>query len=289
MVEIGAPIFVLAIHPRSGTNFLTDLLCAHPLVDRSPIPEDFLAERAGLLATYAEQLIERWEPFFQRGRIGRDDYTPDRLLAHFGQSLLQFAGGRNSKRHMVFKTPALLDLANLQRLFPSGQMIVLLRDPRSIAESWMHAGFDELASLEKVGYQWANTVRALERELDPQNGGVDRDRLHFVRFEQLARDPADEYAKLSNLIGLVPDADAFTYAADPPVIGSSFENTKDTRRGRGLRPTFTPKRRPQDFDPTCRWAHWSTNTHRRFNRICGTVMRRWGYLPVNEQVSVPPP
>lgn len=286
MVKPGAPIFILAIHPRSGTNFLSDLMCAHPLVDRSPIPEDFIAERAGLLADYADTLVQRWEKYFQRGRLGRAEYTPDRLLAQFGQTLLRFIGEADPKQHLLLKTPALLDLATLQRLFPFGQMIVLLRDPRSIAESWLQAHFEERTSLEKVGYRWAQSVRALERELDPKNGRLDRERLHFVRFEQLSRDPANEYEKLLGALGLPPDPGAVAYAADPPVIGSSFGSGDTGGSWRGTRPNFTPTRRPEGFDPTCRWAHWSAVSHHRFNRVCGTVMARWGYAPVTEQTSI---
>lgn len=288
MVDAGAPVFVLALHPRSGTNFLSDLLSAHPLVDRSPVPEDFIAERAGILSEYAENLVGKWEKYFDRGRLKREDYTADRLLCQFGQSLLAFIGQPNSERHMLLKTPALLDLPTLQRLFPTGQMLILLRDPRSIAESWLQSNFEDGASVESVGYRCAQNMRALERWLNSGNKMADRERLHFVRFEELARSPCSEYQKILERIGLPYNAEAVAYAEDPPIIGSSFGNQDHKRRHRSSTPTFAPRRRPQGFDPTCRWAHWSIHTHRRFNRVCGSIMARWGYAPITEQSHIIP-
>jgi hypothetical protein len=123
-------------------------------------------------------------------------------------------------------------------------------------------------------------MRTLEGWLDPREPTVDRARIHFVRFEELARDPAGEYTRLLEAIGLPMDPEAIAYAADPPVIGSSFRSETRDQSQRGERPNFTPQPRPEGFDPTVRWTHWSPQTHSRFNRTCGTIMSRWGFAPI---------
>ena len=213
MIDAGAPIFVLAPHPRSGTNLLWHLLSAHPAIDRSPVPEDYIAVQAHQLVEYAENLVSRWERFFASERLDRAEYRPDELLAEFGQGLINFVGPPKADRHLLMKMPTTVGLPDLQRLFPTGRMLILLRDPRSIAESWTHASFGYGSSLEDVGYRWATRMRALENWLDPEEPVLDRDRLHFVRFEQLAHDPAGEYERLLEALSLPLDPEAIAYAA----------------------------------------------------------------------------
>jgi protein-tyrosine sulfotransferase len=280
MINVGAPIFVLAPQPRSGTNMLSHLLSAHPSIDRSPVFEDFIGVNACELVDYAENLIGIWGKLAQNERLDWSKYTPDELLVDFGRSLLNFVGPPKPGRHLLLKSPTTEGLPNLQRLFPTGHMLILLRDPRSVAESWARANFEHGSSVEIVGRRWASRMRTLESWLKLEKPALDRARIHFVRFEDLARDPAREYARILEAIGLPLDADSISYAADPPVIGSSFGSEADTLSERRNRPDFAPQRRPDGFDPTVRWRDWSHQTHSRFNRTCGTIMRRWGYTPI---------
>ena len=47
--ESPRPIFILGIMPRSGTNFLHQLITLHPACVSSPVWEDFLIYPAPLL------------------------------------------------------------------------------------------------------------------------------------------------------------------------------------------------------------------------------------------------
>ena len=66
---IEAPIFILGITRRSGTNFLWKLLEQHPHVACIPtVAEDFTLEHADLLLRYADDTTAMWnaEWNFQR-------------------------------------------------------------------------------------------------------------------------------------------------------------------------------------------------------------------------------
>ena len=46
------PIFILGITPRSGTNFLQDILCFHPDCGAGPVREYFLLHYASFSKNY---------------------------------------------------------------------------------------------------------------------------------------------------------------------------------------------------------------------------------------------
>ena len=54
------PIFILGITPRSGTNFLQDILCLHPDCGAGPVREDFLLHYADFIQNYISNLSHTW-------------------------------------------------------------------------------------------------------------------------------------------------------------------------------------------------------------------------------------
>ena len=60
------PIFILGIMPRSGTNYLWDLLRVHPACApaREPIREDFFIEESDDLLAFTRHVAERWDPMW---------------------------------------------------------------------------------------------------------------------------------------------------------------------------------------------------------------------------------
>lgn len=55
-------ILVLGIMPRSGTNYLYDLLLTHADCTASRVPEDFLVAQAHWLNGYVEAVHGKWSP-----------------------------------------------------------------------------------------------------------------------------------------------------------------------------------------------------------------------------------
>lgn len=277
MVGLHRPIFVLALKGRSGTNYLRDLISAHPDVFRSDIPEDFLMMRAGQLTDYADRLLREWQSHTWYERFDLEAYTADNLLERLGWAMLQFVGETDRPGRMILKTPYLGDLSAALRLFPSGKMLILLRDPRSIVESTMRSHWYNGASLEEQGSAWARSARYLENFLRDHQEAVRNGRIRLVRYEKLVRQPRQELTQLLDFLELSQDDHAISRADQSPVIGSSF-----LARTSSGDVDFRPVERPPNFDPVCRWSHWTPAQHRRFNRVCGAMMERWGYPMVTE-------
>ncbi len=197
---------------------------------------------------------------------------PDTILEPVGRALLEAVGPPGAGIRPLLKTPLLQDERAALRLFPRGQMVIILRDPRSIAESLRHAHWGEGTPLPDAGARWAKAARRLEQFLVDETEAVRAGRIRLVRYERLVEDPAGELAVLFEALGMTPDAEALAQARTAPVIGSSFmPRTEDGRTD------FRPRTRPADFDPRKRWAHWTARDHRRFNKVCGAMMERWGY------------
>src|SRR5689334_20734414 len=81
-----APVFVLGMAQRTGTNFLHDLLCLHPDFVPSRIFEDYLSCYTDLLVRYAAEVSGRWNR-----KWGIDEGTGrDLICGHLGNGLIQF-------------------------------------------------------------------------------------------------------------------------------------------------------------------------------------------------------
>ena len=90
------PVFIHGILPRSGTNFLWDLLLLHPDCARArePINEDMFLDHSNHLTAFVDNLRAGWDPVW--GTFGDD--LPDRLYAGIGEGLVSFLWADRSRR-----------------------------------------------------------------------------------------------------------------------------------------------------------------------------------------------
>ncbi|MEQ8604299.1 MAG: sulfotransferase [Marivibrio sp.] len=265
------PILIRALRGRSGTNHLADLLARHPDVALCEVAEDMLSFQAGKLVEYADGL------FGVLSEIGRAQDLPparrsaDALTAGLGEALAAYLGAPAVPRPL-FKSPAFQDERAALRLMPTASLVVLLRDPRSIAESAVRAHWGQGRTPVAVGADWAKAARRLDRFLSDSADLTRAGRVHLVRFEALAERPRKTLAALLGQLDLAATAEVLDYAEAAPVIGSSYL----PRDPSGLT-DFRPQPRPEGFDPRTRWAHWGPKEHKAFNRVCGVMMERFGY------------
>src|SRR5258708_3907506 len=82
------PIFIQGVLPRSGTNFLWDLLLLHPdcTRGREPVNEDFFLEHSNHLTEFVEVVRGTWDPIW--GTFGPDIQA--RLCEGIGEGLVSF-------------------------------------------------------------------------------------------------------------------------------------------------------------------------------------------------------
>lgn len=276
MAERPDAILLFGIAPRSGTNYLYDLLRLHPEVGICPpYWEDFLTAHADLLDTYTRDVAARWralEPVWS-GDIPADVET--RLLGSLGDGLLGFLRARSDRHLILSKTPSTENLDLAPRLFPRAAIVVLVRDGRAVVESAVRSGFglqhgNRYDVFTRNWSRGAQSIINFERLHDA--AAV---RVHRVRYEDVIADLDGSMHALFGFLGLATDPYDFGRARSLPVRGSStFGREHDVD---GDRVSWEPRAKTADFRPLDRWADWPRSRHAMFNRIAGEAMRRLGY------------
>lgn len=252
-LERADPIFLHGVLPRSGTNFLWDILRLHTDVApaRAPIREDFLLKHAHHLEAYAKAVRYHWQ-----GRWGDypDDIT-DQVQAAIGRGLVSFLWTERDKR-LLTKTPSVENLRRFSVLFPDARLVVLVRDGRSVVQSGMTSfGWD----LDTGARRWRSAVeeiRAFERV-----GAIP---YLLIRYEDLLADTKATVKELLDFLNLDPGGIDLEAAARVPVRGSSEFHGAARHDVH-----WEPVARDESFKPTERWRSWDRSTLERFAWIAG--------------------
>jgi Sulfotransferase family len=272
------PVFILGITERSGTHFLFNMLCLHPDLDPGgPIWENYLLDRADLLDQFVTYLYSTWD---SRWSINDAVGPPDLLLQFLGDALLRFLKIQVGKTHtvdterrpgaghrrLITKSPSVNNLEMFFRLFPRSQLIIIVRDGRSVVESGVKTfGWDYELSMQ----HWANAARtiiAFERANQQANF-----RFKIVKYEELLDKDTKTIRDILNFLELDPDKYDFAAIPHLPVVGSS-----QVRDSEGA-VHWEPIAKPDNFNPFTRWRHWGQGRHTRFNWIAGDLMSTLGY------------
>lgn len=267
--EDQAIVFVHSLMPRSGTNYLANLLAIHPDCALGAIDEDGLLGRSHNLVRFANQLVRIWK--------GNGDYEPlapfdpaGRLLRHFGRAMRSFlvdmqdAMDKPRPAVIVTKTPSTRNIETFSALFPDDRTIVLIRDGKAVVES-LDRSFGY--GFEQATRDWA----AAARHFIAASPGLPQDRVLVVRYEELVLDTGAITDRLLGFIGLDPALYDHARASALPVIGSS-----DLTRGGG-QVDWLPREKGSDFNPLSRYEHWSKRKHSRFEWLAGREMRQLHY------------
>lgn len=257
------PVFILGIRPRSGTNFLWDLLRLHPHLSapRAPVNEDFLVKHSDHLARYAADVRKHWKKW------DRSDDIPNEILAALGRGLLDFMQEDPDKR-LITKTPTVVNLKHFHALFPQAQLILLVRDGRAVVDSGMRSfGWD----LDTAAHRWkaaADDIRRFEKsEVRP---------YHLVRYEELLHDLEGTIKQILGFLDLDITAYDFEAATTLPVRGSSTFHRRS-----GHKVSWRPVAKTDNFDPAARWKQWDEGMLRRFDYIAGDRLQYFGYEPTS--------
>lgn len=256
------PIFILGILPRSGTNFLLDLLRAHPDCGPPvPIWEDFLLYHADLLVRYVDRVFSRWNP-----RWGVDETHRDRLLARLGSGLISFLTEQTESKRIVTKTPRVENLSHFFKLFPDAHLLILVRDGRALIESGIKTfNWHRESAIRK----WTEAARTI-LDFDETNRESAL-KYRIVRYEDLWGDLEPQLRRILDFLGLDSCVYDFEAATRLPVRGSSAipEGDDDVH--------WKPVAKAPDFDPTSRFRRWNRAKHERFNWVAGRYLKRFGY------------
>jgi hypothetical protein len=276
--ERGRPILLLGVSRRSGTNYLASLLLCHrdTAAPAAPVAEDHLLSGITSLERYVGRTARRWPR-----RWGDRDSAAADLRRALGEGLLRFLDDRSDGIRTVSRTPSTANLGRAARWYAGADVVLLVRDGRSVAASLATAwGWPlELAILEwrrgarrilglrgRPGVRVADAARA--DAVDEPSAGA---RFLLVRYEDVLADLDTAVDRLLRFTGLDPAGFDHDRARNLPVLGSSYARDDDGRL------TWEPRSATPGFDPTRRFAEWTGAERARFAWLAGDEQRALGY------------
>lgn len=257
-----SPIFILGIAPRSGTNFLCQLLMLHPDVVRpKPIWEDYFLSESNLLLNYTHSVFSHWDPNW-----GNIYDLEDQLIRHIVNGIYSFLESRNLGERLLMKTPSVKNLNNFEKLFPEAYLLIIVRDGRDVVESGVRTfGWKYEDAIRK----WTDSAKTIQNfaKLSLETNL----KYKIVRYEDLVTDLDKSLQLVLNFLNLDITNYSFQAARELPVIGSC-----DLSEGGGVHWRGVKKR--QEFNPIKRWENWNKFRLRRFNHLAGQCMIQFGYI-----------
>lgn len=201
-----APPFWVIGAPRSGTTFLARVLDHHP--------EIFLTNETRLMLLFS-RMLNRWVGTRRLLATSRDEVIESlwQQVPRVVEQIYRDLGARPGQR-WGDKYPQYADgdqdseaLATMDRLFPEGQYVHIIRDPRAVVASilskgWL--GFDEAIEAWRAFVTHAHSFGMI----------VGEDRYHEIHFESLVEDGHSTVQGIFTFLGLEnhPEVDAFLRA-----------------------------------------------------------------------------
>jgi hypothetical protein len=229
---------------------------------RPPIYEDELVRRLEDLVRYADRVTTAWPSSW-----GVDPGERALLLRSLGDGITAFLNAGGTGRRVVTKDPRVTGLEHFRTVLPDADLLVVVRDGRSLIESGVRSfGWSYESGMRRYAVA-AEHVRAFEQA----HGGAGARHL-VVRYEDLVGDLDGTMQRVLEAVGLDPARYDLQAAHDLPVRGSS------TLRGAGADAVhWDPVARPEGFDSTRRFEGWSPYLLHRFAAIAGEAQRSLGY------------
>ncbi|MDX9964227.1 sulfotransferase [Desulfobacter postgatei] len=279
-------IFILGITPRSGTNYLHNLILAHPeCIGGGGLGEDYLLSKVNVLAEFQRSVYNAWNIEWKK-KIEKK-LCSDPLKVYIGYGLLRLLQdiivpeNLNCQRTGVSQnaqqpaipikafatvTPSVENIDKFFSYFPKAKLIILVRDGRSIVESGIRSFGWEMETAVRRWAKAADDIKEFE-----ENHDMYSEQFMVVRYEDLFGDTEKEMKTIFSFLGLDPENYNYTTAANLPVTGSS--DLSDTANGIHWKGVA----RGKNFSPLKRWDKWNCFMHERFNYIAGNRMFFFGY------------
>lgn len=265
-----APVFLIGIMMRSGTNYLADVLrvidpklCLPRVLD-----EDFLLVHSDLLVDYTRRMHQKWMklPWIRNAAVLQNN-----LLREIGDGLLRvLREGVEPEKRLLAKTPSAINVDKFFSLFPDARLLILTRDGRDAVASAI-ASFD-YAPFDWWVREWARGANSI---LELTSGPAKSTRgstWEIVRYEDLVTcPPPDVLRSVVDVLEVPCDRVEWPRIAEIPVRGSSQAVDVNGRLDWSSNKTI------KEFSPIGRWSNWNWRQRRQFNRIAGRQLSALGY------------
>jgi hypothetical protein len=270
-------VFIVGITMRSGTNYLNNLLLRHPQCEYPGIVwEDYFLAHADLLRSYADSVYKHWKPAWKEKLA--DSMGKDPVMRTLGEGLTflfkeqyrrrarEDSADRTDSLIFVTATPSVRNLDCFFDLFPGANLLIIIRDGRSVVESGVKS-FDW--DYEHAMINWAQAARKI-LQFDHKMRDQEK-RYLVVRYEDLFLHTREKMTEVLKFLNLDIDRYDFAAAENLPVMGSC-----ELRDSEGA-VHWQARKKDEHFDPLERWRHWGSSLHLRFDWIAGDYSEELGY------------
>lgn len=249
------PIFIVGCQ-RSGTTLLRLILDSHPHISCGP--------ETRFLADFAHITDSSWERLSLYGFP--KEYWHEKVATFFGTFQTDYAHSRGKQR-WADKTPSYaLSLGYITELFPTCQVVHVIRDGRDVVAShrdrWGYVA--ALKAVEKWP-RYIEAARAVGR-------GLAADRYHELRYEQLVNDTEGTLRTLLDFLGEPWDDSVLAHDQKPHDVAPRYAEFTSSRRDTTQEQTAVYRSRVgahrAEIDPLLRTL---------FGVTAGRTLRELGY------------
>ncbi|MEO7801623.1 MAG: sulfotransferase [Ginsengibacter sp.] len=255
------PVFIVGINPRSGTNYLYQLLASHPECVRSNhYGEDFILIGLDKYLEFYDKVTCRWK------KKWHNDQEDFRKALESG--ILKYLDPVSSPaKLMITKTPYPNNATLFLKAFTQGYLIVITRNGQDLVESYI-TSFNR--KFEDVVREWVGGARVIDAiKKDPKM--MKSGRVILLKYEELYQHNQQEMTRLLEFLQLDVSQYDFAKSRNLDVIGSS------TFKGESAEVTWVPIPKDHTFNPLNRFEGWSKYRHYRFNWLAGKYSKSLGY------------
>ncbi len=262
--------FLLGVLPRTGTNYVANLIeCHTKVIAEGPLWEDFFVSNSSHLTKFADNSLRywnsRWDP---EGTL----LNKKRLFNALGRGLLSFINEQKTKpehqdKLIIAKTPTVRNLANFFELFPENKLIIVVRDGRNIiasGEKSFRWDFD------KASRDWARGINNIMNFIDSHSDKSDN--ILLLKYEDVYNNTYHALSEILTFLSL--DQTEFDWDAANNLGISGSSETVDKY---GEVSWQKKSKKTNDFKPLERFGAWSTGKRLRFSWLAGNAARRIGY------------
>lgn len=228
--------------PRSGTTLLQQMLDAHPEVAVAP-ETHFMRlfwnarDEYGDLAEdhNYQQLVDQIIalPEFLEMELNAQDFSEaawhiKRNYAAIFQLLLGMFANRRGVNIVGEKTPNhVLYMPDIQKLFPDARFVHIVRDPRSVVNSWRSVPWSK-GSVAGDAEMWRYYVSAAQRKPPVENN-----KLFTLHYEKLVLEPENALRSLCQFIGLKFEPAMLNYHQNQTTL---VNTTREPWKGNAVKP-----------------------------------------------------
>lgn len=257
-------LFIIGISPRSGTNYLKDLVCMHPNCSYGNANgEDYLLYQSEKLLDYINSVENNWAPRWNNSKEKLRAYIVNGITGYLSEGL------SDNTSIVVTKTPKPKNLNLFNTLFPEFKLIIIIRDGRDVFES------------SKVTFQNKNSIRIINdwkegaREIIEFKKVSNKNDFLVVKYEDLVHQIGPTIESICNYLEVDKSTYPFEKVDAMPVRGSSQVLDKNGKVTWLL--TENMKVNKENLQFTNRYENWGIIKKTLFSLLAGRENKELGY------------